>query len=112
MTETVRVRPGGVGKSHAVARRLYGSGWHNPGGRLPRRCAPRNDWRNPLAQGTDGGHWRNALEASCIRAGRTGTRLLPKEGPHFQYYVRTELDGQQRRAWEGQLRDESKTRRV
>lgn len=37
------------------------------------------------------------------------TRLLPKEGADYQYYVRTELDGQQRRAWESQLRSEAKT---
>jgi hypothetical protein len=56
---------------------------------------------------TPGAEFMVRVPARC-----TVTRLLPKEGAHFQYYVRTELDGQQRRAWEGQLRDESKTRRV
>ncbi|WP_428491019.1 hypothetical protein [Rhodopila sp.] len=35
------------------------------------------------------------------------TRLLPKEGAEYQYYVRTELDGQLRRVLESQLRDET-----
>jgi hypothetical protein len=39
----------------------------------------------------------------------TVTRLLPKEGADFQYHVRIDLDGQQRRAWENQLQYE-KTR--
>ena len=40
------------------------------------------------------------------------TRLLPKEGNEYQYYVRTVLDGQQRRAWESQLRPVSEQRKT
>ena len=40
-----------------------------------------------------------------MRARCTVFRLLPKEGAEFQYYVRTELDGQLRRVWESQLED-------
>jgi hypothetical protein len=31
------------------------------------------------------------------------TRLLPKDGPEYQYHIQTEPDGQQRRAQESQL---------
>ena len=56
---------------------------------------------------TPGAEFIVRMPARC-----TVTRLLPKEGADFQYYVRTQLDGQQRRAWESQLRFEDKTRRT
>ena len=47
---------------------------------------------------TPGAEFMVRTPASC-----TVARLLPKEGAEFQYYVRTELDGQLRRVWESQL---------
>ncbi len=32
------------------------------------------------------------------------TRLLPKEGTEYQYHIRIEPDGIERRVWESQLR--------